>query len=454
MNRACRGLGILVGLLLVGGCQDNVGPPREPRSGPLLNVTIQSFGGTLTPIDSKTDINTSIIGNYPNLTMVVVTATGLLTQSYGPSPEWGQNAGHVLGPWDAAGLHNGSVNQCFGNVAIGSTIGGPLGFCDYANTIPTTSTWVDTGFALGDVTMAWVRGPASFASFCDGPSQSPCFTYTGQHDISVDRISVDLYVKSTPEVGIPGQSIQLEALGLPEVGAPLLMQSWSLQYDAGGAPVPMCGTVKVCNVSPTGSGTMTVTALVNGVQQTRKRRVLVNPCPPTGDPRLDNPDFRDSLRTIINEARADPNHTERGWRWWRNGPEVSHRWERAPVTFADNCRRIGPGPGGGTSEFLDAHGHTHGYNPGAIITCVDAQGVPYTVIYRPVAGGGGSPEDWGTVDTYNNALGSGANPPNPAIPGYTVDPTTVWRLDPNTAAGNRRNNPNHWTPQPNGCYVP
>lgn len=187
---------------------------------------------------------------------------------------------------------------------------------------------------------------------------------------------------------------------------------------------------------------MVVTAMVNGELQTQSRRVQVNPCPPTGDPLLDSPDFRRRLEHDLQASGIgnpnDQQRTEIGGLWWLNANDSSVRYLPITPDSANNCGLWWRGENhpGMPGEILIGGHHTHPYWPNDIISGCGGDNVPGR--YDPSRTGGGSLDDWLSTD----GLG---------VPEYTTDPTHFYRLDPGTPPSDRPLNPHRWTRGPDGC---
>lgn len=245
------------------------------------------------------------LGSYPNQTLAVVEVTGVLDQYYSNSPGWnfppptGDLRGTLAGQMDAGGQFNGSVYQCYANVAVLFSQGGGKSFCDYWNQKPITSDWADTSVLRGDGTARWYKGPASFLSHCDGAGKPPCYTYTGSFSVTVTPVAAELTFSASRYVVYPGKaSVTFTAGRTPasfgRFSVPFTIQSWTWTPDGGSATTPCLASTNPCTYAPASSGTMQVTALVNGVTETKSVHVR-KVCTPTGDPLLDSLPLIDAL---------------------------------------------------------------------------------------------------------------------------------------------------------------
>jgi hypothetical protein len=165
------------------------------------------------------------------------------------------------------------------------------------------------------------------------------------------------------------------------------------------------------------------------------------PCPPTGDPALDDQGIREGLQDELMLSR--PNHPSeigraerRGYLYLRDDgsylgvPANDPTATQCGFTFPDNVLPAPPVIEG--AIFLGDY-HTHPSYDGEELT--DCGGLPSGQkrrADRSTEAGGGSEEDWDFANRRGKPL-------------YTVDlDGNVYRLAPLTPWDERGNNPNHW----------
>ncbi len=147
--------------------------------------------------------------------------------------------------------------------------------------------------------------------------------------------------------------------------------------------------------------------------------------------------IQDSLNTVLRESVATS--TEIAGRILRDPWTGRLYFQRGVMDPAgtDNCR-FTMLPATGLPGEVIAKWHTHPNADFAVVTCRLSG---KTGIITTGATGGGSPEDWATVDASGIRM-------------YTIDPNRLYRLDPGLDRVARSNNPNQWVRVPNGCALP
>src|SRR5690606_22244902 len=81
--------------------------------------------------------------------------------------------------------------------------------------------------------------------------------------------------------------------------------------DSAGTLTQHCAKQATCTITPQASGTMTLTALVNGVEKSRSVHIRVL-CAPTGDSLMDSLPILDALGVAWDSSNADdPNAANR-----------------------------------------------------------------------------------------------------------------------------------------------
>lgn len=120
--------------------------------------------------------------------------------------------------------------------------------------------------------------------------------------VTVTRVATELQLTVNRYVVTTGQSIRFNAAANPSrsaTGSTLGLSGtvWTFTPDSGVAQtVTGCSGLVTCPYAPPGSGTMSVTAITNGVSKTATVRVRVL-CASTGDPLLDSLPILDMLKT-------------------------------------------------------------------------------------------------------------------------------------------------------------
>lgn len=234
----------------------------------------------------------------------------------------------------------------------------------------------------------------------------------------------------------------------------LAIQSWSYQPDSStqGASSPCSPADNPCVTDVEQSGTMFVTATIDGKQELASAHVTVGPCPTTGDSVLDSPGVIDSLKAALlrSHPEATPGTgmmTELGGVVWRRRNGTFFLTSLTPLSTTE-CGITLPGapyvpPPSETGSTVIANWHTHpSHDSTDVYGCPPNNGVVRAQhlgdghpvpLAAPRSNGGGSDDDWDGTD---------AN----AAPNYVIDSDgDIWRLDPGTAPSDRKNNSNHWT---------
>lgn len=142
----------------------------------------------------------------------------------------------------------------------------------------------DTVLVKGMGFVTWSRMSSNFPPYC-GLSGPECYTYTsGDMSLSVTAFPVEFELYATKEVIQPGQSTTIVGKMTPgNVGGipiPLTGSGWSWTPDGGspqspGCPNPAPGDSIPCEISPTASGTFTMSVIANGNPVTKTVHVTV-----------------------------------------------------------------------------------------------------------------------------------------------------------------------------------
>lgn len=363
------------------------GAATGPSERPLFNLDptgAPPFSETLAPAASNQDVGPIELGTYPYPTLGVVTVSGILEQRYSQSPGWnfppptGDLRGTLAGQTDAGGQHNGSTNQCHARVSVVFSQGGGEVFCDWWNQKPVSAVWSDTSVMRGLGTARWHRGPVSWASHCDGAGEPPCFTFAGAgHVVTVTPVPATLSLVPSRYVTHPGKSsVTFKAMRTPAMfgphSVPFTVQSWVWTPDSGKASGPSSGTNPTCVFTPMSSGTMTVTALVNGTVQSRSVHIRVL-CAATGRPDLDSLPLLDAMSAAYDSA-WNANPADRRERAWSvdcvNGECITTIWPPAPG--GSPCSTDWPPGSPIPGAVRVGDGHVHPFEPASSDTVPDA----------------------------------------------------------------------------------
>ena len=174
-------------------------------------------------------------------------------------------------------------------------------------------------------------------------------------------------------------------------GIPLAIQQWLYTQDDGvvvnpGCPAGSNPTAWDCSYGPQKSGTMTVTARVNGVPQTQSVHIRVI-CQPTGDPLFDSLPVLDAIAEawkLGNATNLDP--TQRRERPWSvdcsQGGICTYTVYPSGATTPCTAAILPLDPSG----TRRAEGHTHGLRPVGLANpdslpsslCPPSPGQPYS----------------------------------------------------------------------------
>jgi len=351
----------------------------EPSQRPSFSgggIAAPTYSVTLTPTASNQDVGPLTLGDYQYPTLGVVEVTGILDQYYSQATRWifppptGDLRGTLAGQMDAGGQWQ--TSQCYARVMVIFSQGGGEAFCDAYNQKSIISVWSDTSVMKGTGTARWYKGPASFSSNCDGAGKPPCYTYDGTHVVTVTPVQASLLVVPTRYVTHPGKSsVTFRARRTPSTFGshvvPLAVQNWTWEPDSGSGVGPSCGTDTTCVFAPVASGTMTVTALVNGTIQSQSVHIRVL-CAATGRPDLDSLPLLDAMSAAFDSAwNADPTlRRERGWSVdCLDGMCVPMVHPVPPGTTP--CTTLWPS-GSSTGATRVGDGHVHPFVPGELST--------------------------------------------------------------------------------------
>ena len=167
------------------------------------------------------------------------------------------------------------------------------------------------------------------------------------------------------------------------------------------------------------------------------------PCPPTGDPVLDDPGVRGGMSNLMTQSNPDaPNQADRvekaGLIYRR--PDGSVYLQPFVTQAPDNCGFewgiIQPLVG---SDVLIGRFHTHPYVPGEMVVACGQTALDPPVGTDYPRFGGAPLRDWEELRAFNDRLQSQGFPP---VRDMVMDKNGVSLLDPSvTAPGSERSNP-------------
>lgn len=288
----------------------------------------------------------------------------------------------------------------------------------------------------GQVTRA--RGIPQFTGDCGG---TPCHSYTGSQTIRVRPIPAGLALQASARMITPPANVTFTPAAIPDylkgLKVPLRVVSWQWIPAGGTGQTVVCGPgTTVCTTQVKESGTMTVTAVVNGVEQTASVTVECRITQPAPDSILNTPQVRRTMMTAL--TASNPHSTpeslkrkEVGGTIWQmsDGSYLAQIVDDPTATACAYLPSAGPTPPGGIG--LVAIFHTHPNKPGdKVYGCPQSisgqkysqapgDGLPVPIAANKEKSGGGSPPDW----RYARDIAG--------IPIFAVDRDgRVWRLDP------------------------
>lgn len=396
MRQVLAAVAVLVVLTAL-ACSDQLAPP--PPKGfnlghPLFSVA--DMNATLGTDSHDAHASPVSLGTTIGPTVATVTISGSLTLKWTQAS--GYPSGSVAGTFTPSGrwTTNGCVDG--GQVAISGPAGVEVSPCDNADPYTTQHTFVGSytaGRSKDYLVQRW--------GYCGYPAYgwpADCVTYSGSQTISVKRLTADLSLTASPTTAVqPGTSITYTAAATPEtIGNPAVLTPFSITQwvyaDSAGTHGCTSVTATTCTITANTSGTVTVTAVVNGEQQTRTMSVTVVPCP-TGDPILDSAAVRkglDSLWKLSNPT--DPvtaNRHERSMNVYDSAGVTVIRIEPFDPTTDGPCenmlKRDVPPPG-----TLKAQIHTHPAHVSETLECKPGFKKRYANQF-----GGPSPADWASA---------------------------------------------------------
>lgn len=217
------------------------------------------------------------------------------------------------------------------------------------------------------------------------------------------------------------------------------IEGWEFQPDFSVPHFSPCPpSLKTCTINLPSSGTMFVTALVNGNHEIAEVHVSVVTCL-TGDSVLDNPVVRDSINKAWNRTHPglpDESRVEQdGLGLVPAGHLDSTIYEPLSAALNDNCSSSWPTtfvlPGTYVRFFMHLHPNVEG-DPAHYCKYLGGVQPPGTYYV-----GGPSGPDWIAATSLDSALSTFRVPGQSAIPSYAIDAEHAYRYMPNTSANHR-----------------
>jgi hypothetical protein len=294
----------------------------------------------------------------------------------------------------------------------------------------------------GNVSARWM-GPIP------NPPESQS-TYSGAFTVSYTRVTGSGSVQADKYVVQPNGTVTFTASINPTTVGNGVQVPYSVRWrwipdQAGGSnPAWNCGPWLVCTTNVPSSGTMYADFVINGDSSFKSVRIAVNTCPPTGDPWLDNPDFRGHLETDLqnsNPSGPDQGRQEVPGSWYTNNGTGEPIWVPRTPTAATNCSVTAPLPViPGTTIAVETH--THPYAPLSPLAFCGTQAIPPGYGYT----GGPSGTDWNGVNAASAAHGV-------PVTGCIIDVGNIYCYPSGVPSNQRPQNTKRYAKQSNGCYV-
>jgi hypothetical protein len=351
-------VGILA-LLSLSACTDTAG---VDDSDPIHVVSKPKFAAATIqaslPGPTSYTINTSVSLPYvanPTIAYLAVSGDITVLDNY-------VHPGTVVGVIPPGGGHQGlQTMNCYGQVQIWYQYGGSFNVgTDCEGGVRTTPIKMQGNGQAS-------RGPGypgASPPSCGYYPYTPCYSYTGgSQSITITPIDMQLKLKPSRYVVTSGMSVTFNAFGTPDsvypYKLPFTVQSWQWTPDSGASSTPCSAGVTACTVTPPKSGTMRVTALVNGEVKSASVHIRVL-CQFTSDSLLNNLPLLDAMKTAWDSAYK-PNVNDRVEWWWTVDCDVNGVCVASPPILMPGAFGCGspwpPGPASGWTRR--AQGHIH-----------------------------------------------------------------------------------------------
>jgi hypothetical protein len=297
-------IGCVVLIAYSSGCRDELAPTLRAPAAPRTSGFQQSYEWTL-PISSATNPFYRIVDlpAFSEPTIVQVGVRGTILTTAHP-----QNVTmNYTGPIGGSGAYSTGQHECYTNVTFwyshpsGGSRWGP-GPCAYPPTAEPES--ADTVMFRGTGYVERGTGLLAYSGECGG---DPCHTYSGSQTVFMNVFAAELRLVAAKRVVRPPEWLVFEARAFPDsiggLRTPVRVVRWDWKAADGSR-----GTTQICDpgVNPCEayvreSGTMTVTALVNGREQAMSLTIECELEGPS-DPALNFPEVRDSLMAALRRS--------------------------------------------------------------------------------------------------------------------------------------------------------
>ncbi len=289
-------------------CSDNgatLPSERTLRHAPAYAFSAATTGnGDVHPANSSDDDSTFVY-SYPYPTLSVVTGSGSVSAWYSSNPNWDTLAGLPWGTITYQGLGGGSILWANLEYHFYGTYSNQAGRFTVYHPGP------DTVVVQGDGYAVYKRGAPYYTSWCSVPGVH-CFDYSGTYSLSVAPIAADMEFSPVQRFIYPGGPSYAEARirtlpqpvdDHPEVTLNIV---WSWAADTGSSQsLPgECQGNRYCYLFASSSGTLTASAIVNGVSKVKSVRFEKLSCV-TGDTLLDDSRIRRGLKQAWDGSDAD-----------------------------------------------------------------------------------------------------------------------------------------------------
>jgi len=353
----------IIALLSLSACTDLT---AVEDSGPIhLGITPRFAAATIQtslPGPTAYTITTSVsLPTVTNPTIAYLSVSGDINvyQNY-PTP------GPLVGVIPPGGGHQGlQTTNCYGQVQIWYQYGGSYNVgTDCVGGVRTTPIKMQ---GIGQAS----RGsgyPGASPPSCGFYPYTPCYYYTGSsQSITITPIDMQLKLKPSRYVVTSGMSVTFNAFGTPDsvypYKLPFTVQSWQWTPDSGTASTPCSAGVTACVRTVTSSGTMKVTALVNGEVKSESVHVRVL-CGLTGDSLLNTLPFLDAMKTVWDSGYTPNPRNRREWWWWVDcNNSGACMLGKILIPGSTRCKSPGPPPEPLPGYTRKGQGHVHPFIP-------------------------------------------------------------------------------------------
>jgi hypothetical protein len=276
-------VGPALALTLALACTDNELPSATksiPHPGYL--IVPPSASGVAIPTSDSTPAANIGLPSYANQVIVEVGVSGLISMTSSP-----QTAVQPYnGPLDGSGIMVFGVwNACYVNITFSWSLLGTIGPGPCLSPPSQRSSWADTVLVQGNGTVKRGPGVPQYTADCN---YSRCHSYSGTQTAWVTPLPASLGLGVNPDSGMAGAQISFYAgtnpLYIKNIQVPLKILSWQWTANGGSGQTVTCAQpVNPCVINVMESGSMQLTALVNGAEQSRSVGVgiwpLAAPCP-------------------------------------------------------------------------------------------------------------------------------------------------------------------------------